>query len=102
MEQFRNFGIIKSQTYLSTFTWNKKEFNSYMIELKDVNGIFKINRSTEHEQALIGAQIMFNLSDDLSSVKRYKLVGYETVETKDQLVKRLIKERRERELRRDA
>jgi hypothetical protein len=99
MEQFRNFGVIKTQKYLSTFEWNEIEFNSYIIEFENIEGIFKINRSVEYEQALIGAQIMFNASEDLSSIKKYKIMGFQKKESK---VKQLLKQREERFARKNS
>ena len=95
MEQLKNYSVITSQQFIENFTWNDIEFNSYIISFKHFEGIFKINRSVEYEQALIGAKIMFNVSDDLTKISRYKIVGYE--EPKKDRVRDLLEKRKQKE-----
>jgi hypothetical protein len=84
MEQFKNFATIEKQSYINEYEWNKVLFNSYMIKFEGHEGLFKISRAANQEQALIGAKIQFNVSDDFSRVIKYRIVGYK--ETKESTV----------------
>lgn len=79
MTYFENLGTIKSQKFLSKFTWEKKEYNCYAVEFVEHKGFFKINRSTEHEQALIGAKIFFNYCNQKGKITKYRVQTYVTL-----------------------
>jgi hypothetical protein len=73
------YSIIKTQSFVETFSWNGINFNSYLISFQNYDGLFRIVRRLEHEQALIGAKIMFNVNDDLTQLSKYKIIGYEEI-----------------------
>lgn len=81
MDKLKNFGIIQTQKFLSEFTWMGKKFNSYLISFNEYDGFFRINRSVDYEQALIGAQVLFNVtSEQPDKIQKYKILGYEIIE----------------------
>jgi len=81
MEKLKNFGVIKTQKLLSQFTWMGKTFNSYLISFNEYEGYFRINRAVDYEQALIGAQVLFNVtSEQPDKIQKYKILGYEIIE----------------------
>lgn len=92
MEQLKNYSVITKQQFIDTFIWNEIEFNSYLISLKDYEGLFKLIRRVELEQALIGGKIMFNVNDDLTQISKYKIIGFE--ENKKDRVKTLLERRK--------
>jgi hypothetical protein len=65
-----------------------------MIKFEEHEGLFKISRANNQEQALIGAKLQFNVSEDFSRVTKYRIVGFkEEQETKDDKVKTFKKQR---------
>jgi hypothetical protein len=76
----KNFGTIVSQELIDTFYWQDKEFNKYLIKFKEYEGLHLINRYAKYEQALIGAQILFDYSFKGNEVKKYRVVTYKSLE----------------------
>jgi hypothetical protein len=94
MEQFKNFATIEKQSYVNEYEWNGVSFYTYMIKFEEHEGLFKISRANNQEQALIGAKLQFNVSEDFSRVTKYRIVGFkEEQETKDDKVKTFKKQR---------
>lgn len=94
MEQFKNFAIIEKQSFVSEFEWNGKEFYTYMVKFEGHDGLFRINRAKDYEQALIGAKLQFNISEDLSKVVKYRIVGFKEAQSKDEKITQLLKKRK--------
>lgn len=76
MEGLNNYGVINSQRFLDKFTWNGKEFYSYLISFNEYDGFFRIVRQSNYEQALIGAQMIFSYSQEEAKINRYRIVGF--------------------------
>ena len=76
----KNLGIIIEQKFVESFEWNEKEFNKYLIRFKEYEGFHLINRCLDYEQALIGAQIIFDYSNRESKVSKYKVIKYIPIE----------------------
>ena len=88
MEKLKNFGVIRTQKFLSEFNWMGKTFNSYLISFNEYEGYFRINRAIDYEQALIGAQVLFNVtSEQPDKIQKYKILGYEIIELPKMKVK---------------
>ena len=90
----KNYGRIKSQKYIDTFTWNKIVFNKYLIKFEGNDEFYVINRNEELEQALIGGNILY-ASDSDNQIKNYKILSFERPKdffmmTKDQLREMLV------------
>lgn len=85
MEQLKNYSIIISQQFIESFIWNDFNYNSYLISFQDFDGLFKIVRRKEHEQALIGAKIMFNVNNDSTQLNKYRILGYEKIKKKSSI-----------------
>lgn len=79
MKQFKNFGTIERQSYLEEFVWNKKKYFSYLIKFEEHEGLFKINRCSEYEQALIGGKLIFNVNQDLTRISNYRILGFKEI-----------------------
>lgn len=95
MSQFKNFATIKTQSYLNEFEWNEIEFYSYIITFEEHEGYFVINRIKKLEQALIGAQVQFNVSDDFGKITKYRILGFkETKSSKSDRLIELLKKRK--------
>lgn len=94
MGQFKNFATIEKQSFINEYEWNGLEFISYMIKFEEHDGLFKINRAKEYEQALISAQLQFNISDDFSRIVKYRIVGFKEIQSKDDRIKELLKKRK--------
>lgn len=77
MSTYQNFGIISTQKLIQQFTWKEKEFFSYLISFNEFDGFFRVIREVRHEQALIGAQVLFNIKEDTDQISGYKIIGYE-------------------------
>lgn len=95
MKEYKNFGTVQTQNYIKEFQWNEKSYVTYLIKLEEYEGYLQINRCTDHEQALIGAKIMFNVNDDISKITKYRIVGFK--ETKDSRIEELMEKRKQRE-----
>ena len=76
MEGLNNYGVINSQRFLDKFTWNGKEFYSYLISFNEYDGFFRIVRQSNYEQALIGAQMIFSYSQEEAKINKYRIVGF--------------------------
>ena len=76
MEGLNNYGVINSQRFLDKFTWNGKEFYSYLISFNEYDGFFRIVRQSNYEQALIGAQMIFSYSSEDAKINKYRIVGF--------------------------
>ncbi len=76
MEGLNNYGVINSQRFLDKFTWNGKEFYSYLISFNEYDGFFRIVRQSNYEQALIGAQMIFSYSSEEAKINKYRIVGF--------------------------
>lgn len=76
----KNFGTIIEQRFVKSFQWNGKDYNNYIIRFKEYEGLHLINRCVEHEQALIGAQIMFDYSNTQGKVVKYRIINYIPIE----------------------
>lgn len=76
MEGLNNYGVINSQRFLDKFTWNGKEFYSYLISFNEYDGFFRIVRQSNYEQALIGAQMIFSYSSEDGKINKYRIVGF--------------------------
>lgn len=76
MEGLNNYGVINSQIFLDKFTWNGKEFYSYLISFNEYDGFFRIVRQSNYEQALIGAQMIFSYSQEEAKINKYRIVGF--------------------------
>jgi hypothetical protein len=92
MAALKNYGIIKSQSLIEEFEWNKKQFYSYLITFKEYEGYFKIVREARHEQALIGAKMIFDYSSNEEKIVKYRIIGFERQLT----VKELLEKRRKK------
>jgi hypothetical protein len=77
MAVLNNFGIIQTQSLIEEFEWNKKQFYSYLITFKEYDGYFRIVRQAKHEQALIGAKMIFNYSSNEEKIVKYRIIGFE-------------------------
>ena len=97
MASFRNFGTIATQRLLEEFTWNEKDFYSYLISFNEYEGFFKIIRESSHEQALIGGQMLFNYCEEQERITKYRILGFKSVESKDKRLKQLLERRKQRE-----
>lgn len=98
-KQFNNFGTISEQHLVEEFEWNEKQFYSYVIGFKEYDGFFRIIREAQHEQALIGAKMLFNYSLDQDKINGYRIVGYEENKKiiRSRRVKKLLQQRKQRE-----
>lgn len=95
MSSFNNFGTIKTQELIQEFNWNKKDFYSYLITFNEYDGFFRIVRQSDHEQALIGAQVLFNYSSEEERIVKYRIIGYKEYKSnKVDRVKELINKRK--------
>ena len=92
MAALKNYGIIKTQSLIEEFEWNKKQFYSYLITFKEYEGYFKIVREARHEQALIGAKMIFDYSSNEEKIVKYRIIGFERQLT----VKELLEKRRKK------
>jgi hypothetical protein len=92
MAALKNYGIIKTQSLIEEFEWNKKQFYSYLITFKEYEGYFKIVREARHEQALIGAKMIFNYSSNEEKIVKYRIIGFERQLT----IKELLEKRRKK------
>jgi hypothetical protein len=100
MEQFKNFATIEKQSYINEYEWNGVSFYCYMIKFEEHDGLFKISRANNQEQALIGAKIQFNVSDDFSRVSKYRIVGFkENKENQHDKIKVLMEDKTKKERR---
>ena len=99
---FNNFGTIIEQHFVEEFEWNEKTFYSYLIKFKEYDGLFRIIREAQHEQALIGGKMIFNFSETDDKISGYRIIGYENKQFRkakgNDKVKELLKQRREREM----
>ena len=100
MEALNNFGIINSQRLLEKFDWNKKTFYSYLISFNEFEGYYRIVREQRHEQALIGAQMIFNYSELEERITKYRVVGYIGLDKTKQKVTELMNKRKIKEQKR--
>lgn len=92
MAALKNYGIIKTQSLIEEFEWNEKQFCSYLITFKEYEGYFKIVRESRHEQALIGAKMIFNYSSNEEKIVKYRIIGFERQPT----IKELLEKRRKK------
>lgn len=76
MKTYLYQGTITSQKFVEEFIWNKKLFYTYLIQFNEYKGYFRIVRESKHEQALIGAILVFNISDDSNQIKGYNIAGF--------------------------
>jgi hypothetical protein len=74
------WGTIVGQKFVDTFQWNGKDYHRYLISFKEHEGVHLLNRCVEYEQALIGAEIMFDYSSEKSKITRYKVLKYIPIE----------------------
>ena len=91
MELLKNYGIVETQKLIEEFEWNDKLFVSYLITFEEYEGYFKIIREVIHEQALIGAKMIFNYSEEEDRITKYRILGYQKKKTK---VRELLEKRR--------
>lgn len=96
MASFKNFGTIATQRLLEEFTWNEKDFYSYLISFNEYEGFFRIVRESIHEQALIGGQMLFNYSNEEEKITKYRIIGYQSQELKQDRVEQLLEKRKNR------
>ena len=96
MASFKNFGTIATQRLLEEFTWNEKDFYSYLISFNEYDGFFRIIRESSHEQALIGGQMLFNYSNEEEKITKYRIIGYQSQELKQDRVEQLLEKRKNR------
>jgi len=99
MLPLKNYGVVNSQQFIEEFVWNEKKFFAYLISFNEYEGYFKIVREAKHEQALIGAHMVFNYSEFEERIVKYRIVGYIDMESKEDKVKRLMEERKQKEQR---
>jgi hypothetical protein len=97
METLKNYGVINSQQFIEEFVWNEKNFFSYLISFNEFEGYFKIVREAKHEQALIGAHMIFDYSEFEERIVKYRIVGFTDMENKEDRIKRLMIERNKKE-----
>ncbi len=99
---YNNFGTIIEQHFVSEFEWNDKQFNSYLIRFDEYDGLFRIIREQQHEQALIGGKMLFNYSQTEEKITGYRIIGFDNkVKRKpkgEDKVKELLRKRKEREM----
>lgn len=76
METLNNYGVVNSQRLIEEFEWQEKNFFSYLISFNEYNGFFKIVRQSNHEQALIGAQMIFAYSAEKGRITKYRILNY--------------------------
>lgn len=79
MKEFKNYGTIEKQYYLDEFIWNERNYYCYLIKFQEYDGLFKLNRYSEYEQALIGAKLIFNVNEDLTMISKYRILGFKEV-----------------------
>lgn len=91
MELLKNYGIVETQKLIEEFEWNEKSFVSYLITFEEYEGYFKIVREVKHEQALVGAKMIFNYSQQEDRITKYRIVGFQEKKTK---VRQLLEKRR--------
>jgi hypothetical protein len=91
MESLKNFGVVETQTLIEEFKWNDKLFVSYLITFEEYEGYFKIVREVRHEQALIGAKMIFNYSEEEDRITKYRIIGFQEKQTK---VRQLLEKRK--------
>lgn len=102
MEPLKNYGVVNSQQFIEEFVWNEKNFFAYLISFNEYEGYFKIVREAKHEQALIGAHMVFNYSELEERIVKYRIVGFQDMETKEDKVKRLMEQRKQKEQRNET
>lgn len=99
---FNNFGTIIEQHFVSEFEWNDKQFYSYLIRFDEYDGLFRIIREIQHEQALIGGKMLFNYSETDDKISGYRIIGFDNkIKRKpksDDRVKELLKKRKQKEM----
>lgn len=94
MSIYKNYGTVNDQKFVEEFRWKDKIFYSYLIQFNEYEGYFRIIREEKHEQALIGAKIMFNYSYEQSKIDGYRIIGYASKEDKENRIKELLEKRR--------
>ncbi len=82
MAIYKNYGTVIKQKFIDEFNWKGKLFYSYIIQFKEYEGLFRIVRESSHEQALIGANMMFNYSQEKEQIEGYRIVSYQEVKVK--------------------
>lgn len=86
MATLANYGVVSSQRLIEEFTWNEKDFYSYLITFNEYEGYFRLIRESIHEQALIGAQMIFDYSDEQEKITKYRVIGYQTSITNKKVI----------------
>ena len=89
MKSLKNYGVINSQQFIEEFVWNEKNFFAYLISFNEYEGYYKIVREAKHEQALIGAHMIFDYSEFEERIVKYRIVGFTDMEYDEDKVKKL-------------
>jgi hypothetical protein len=71
----KNFGRIKTQKYIDTFTWNEIVFNKYLIKFEDDDEFYTIIRNEKIEQALIGGNIVYEC-DSENQITNHRILSF--------------------------
>jgi hypothetical protein len=93
-ELLEYYGTIVSQELIKDFTWNKVDFHQYIVQFDNCDALFLLNRDCSLEQDLINAKLIYNLTDDETKIKKYRVVG--KVESKTDRIKELLVKIKER------
>ena len=75
MSVYQNYGIVCNQQFVEEFEWNNKLFYCYLVQFNEYDGFFKLVREARHEQALIGAKMMFNYSNEKEKIDGYRILS---------------------------
>ena len=76
----KHLGTIIEQKYVKSFEYKGRNFNQYIVRFQEWCDYIIINRNDKHEQALIGAQLLFDYDVQLNKISKYRVINYKTVE----------------------
>jgi hypothetical protein len=76
----KHLGTIIEQKYVKSFEYKGSYFNQYLVRFQEWCDYIYMNRDNKHEQALIGAEVLFDYDVDKNKISKYRILNYTPIE----------------------